>query len=327
MPRSRHFLRSIRLIAWLSGVTLGGWGCTAPTGDPPFPADIAVKPLPNSLTFFAFGDWGVYGLGDQTVLANRMDYYAQYLKPGFVALMGDNFYPAGVKSTTDAHWKQSFEFVYKGSNLPRLFYPVLGNHDYQQSTQAELDYNQLNPRWAMPARYYTTVYAVDAATNLRVVYLDTSPFVAEYRANPGGYPDVAAQNTARQVAWADSVLSHATERWTVVIGHHPVYSIGLDHGNQPELVQQLQPLLTKYKVPLYLNGHSHTLQHIRPAGLPTDYITAGTGGAPLGSVGPLSAEARFGQAAFGFAIISASATALRVSLVDEAGKLLYQVQR
>lgn len=292
-----------------------------------FPDDVQVRPLPNSVTFFAFGDWGVYGLGDQAVVADRMNKYAQYIKPAFVTLLGDNFYTTGVSSTTDPHWKRSFENVYKGEYLPPKFYAVLGNHDYQQNPQAEIAYSSLSPRWVMPARYYTQVYPIDGSTKLRIVYLDTSPFVTEYRTNSGAYSDILAQNTTRQVAWLDSVLSQATERWTLVIGHHPLYSVGQDHGGQPELVQQIQPLLAKYKVPLYMGGHSHTLQHLRPAGSATDYVIAGGGGAPLGPTPVANPIALFAQSIYGFSVVSANATQLQVSLVDEQGKLLYQFRR
>lgn len=305
-------------------------GCKSAPTDPSqgaFPADVQVKPLPGALTFFAFGDWGIYGFGDQAAVADRLDRYAQYIKPAFVTLLGDNFYPAGVASTTDVHWKASFSNVYKGSNLPDKFFAVLGNHDYQQNTQAELDYGKLNPRWVMPARYYTEVFPIDATTKLRMVFLDTTPFGAEYRSQPGTFPDVTAQNPVRQLAWADSVLSKATERWVIVVGHHPVYSVGQDHGGQSELVQQLQPLLAKYKVALYLDGHSHTLQYLRPVGSVTDYVVAGGGGALLGPPPVQNPVALFAQSTYGFAIVSANATNLEVSLVDEQGKLLYQMQR
>ncbi len=317
------------LVLALAGL-IGLAGCRSTGTDPAtttFPADVAVKPLPGALTFFAFGDWGVYGLGDQGIVANRLDRYAQFLKPAFITLLGDNFYTAGVKSTTDPQWKQSFENVYNGNYLPQPFYALLGNHDYQQSTQAEIDYGKLNPRWIMPARYYTQVYPVDAGTKLRIVFLDTSPFVTEYRNNAGAYPDLLAQNTVRQVAWLDSVLSQATERWTIVLGHHPIYSVGTDHGGQPELQQQIQPLLAKYKVPLYMDGHSHTLQHLRPAGSTTDYIVSGGGGAPIGPPPSADPTALFAQNVYGFAVVSANASQLQVSLVDERGKLLYQMQR
>ena len=63
--------------------------------------------------------------------------------------------------------------------------------------------------------------------------------------------------------------------------HHPVYPVGRDHTNQPERVQQIQPLLDKDKVALYFNRHSHTLQCLRPAGSTTDYVILSGGGTPL----------------------------------------------
>ena len=122
-------------LAWvLISITIG---CKFSASDPAqvlFPADVQVKPLPSALTFFALGDWGVYGLGDQSAVADRLDRYAQFINPAFITLLGDNFYPAGVASTADTHWKASFSNVYKRSNLPDKFYAVLGNYDYQQNT-------------------------------------------------------------------------------------------------------------------------------------------------------------------------------------------------
>ena len=70
--RSTRFWCSATLVLFL-GVTLAG--CRSAATDPAlatFPDDVLVKPLPNALTFFAFGDWGVYGLGDQTLVASRI---------------------------------------------------------------------------------------------------------------------------------------------------------------------------------------------------------------------------------------------------------------
>jgi hypothetical protein len=47
----------------------------------------------------------------------------------FVLLLGDNFYPSGVKSVTDSQWKTAFVTPYEALGL--TFYPTLGNHDYE----------------------------------------------------------------------------------------------------------------------------------------------------------------------------------------------------
>ena len=47
-------------------------------------------------------------------------------------------------------------------------------------------------------------------------------------------------------------------RWTIVVGHYPVFSWG-DHGDNNELVKYLSPLLDNYQVDAYLSGHDRKL--------------------------------------------------------------------
>jgi hypothetical protein len=42
----------------------------------------------------------------------------------------------------------------------------------------------------------------------------------------------------------------------LVAGHYPVYSMG-EHGDTDELKNYLVPLLEKYHVNAYFNGHDH----------------------------------------------------------------------
>ncbi|OJW72833.1 MULTISPECIES: tartrate-resistant acid phosphatase type 5 family protein [unclassified Spirosoma] len=288
------------------------------------PKGLPIKELSNSLTFFAMGDWGVYGQLHQQLVANQMETYAAELAPTFLILAGDNFYPAGVSSNTDLQWKVSFENVYTGPHLPSSFYIALGNHDYQESVQAQIDYGRQHTRWFMPSRYYTQRIAINKQSALRLIVIDTNPFVQEYRANTATFPDIL-QDTGKQVKWIDSVLANASEPWKIVVGHHPLYSVGGDHGNQPELLQQLGPLLKKYGVQLYLCGHSHTLQHLAPVGQ-TDFIISGGGGAPLGPIAD-STKAQFARSSGGFSVFSLNTDSLRMGFIDTNGKLLYRWQR
>ena len=301
--------------------TLGLLTCKQATDAP---VSLPLRPLPGSTTFLALADWGVQGQFHQQEVADQMDRYAAGLSPAFVVMAGDNFYLKGVNSTTDPLWQFSFERVYKGAHLNLPFYAALGNHDYQQSPQTQIDYTKLSGRWQLPARYYTQVIGAGTTRALRLVVLDTNPFVTAYRQNVSAYPDIL-QDTGRQLHWADSVLAAAREPWTIVVGHHPIYSVGADHGDQPELVSQLQPLLAKYKVPLYLCGHSHTLQYLRPGG-PTEYAVSGSGGAPLGTLAD-STRATFARAIGGFAVISVNADSLRLNFVSNTGHVLFGTQR
>src|SRR5262249_10265627 len=78
---------------------------------------------------------------------------AEQLKSRFVVTTGDNFYD-GVTSLHDAHWQESYEAVYHRPSLQIPWYVVLGNHDYQGSVQAQLDYAYLSARWCLPAPDY-----------------------------------------------------------------------------------------------------------------------------------------------------------------------------
>ena len=50
---------------------------------------------------------------------------------------------------------------------------------------------------------------------------------------------------------------------------------GGEHGNTPELLEQVKPLLDRYQVDAYLCGHDHTLQVLQSAGV--HYFVSGAG--------------------------------------------------
>ncbi len=313
-------------------LTMGLLVCRSSTSDPatpaptPTPTSKAIDTLGIELplrpqTFLVFGDWGVSGTGPQPAVAAQMDRYAGALKANDMIVTGDNFYPLGVSSVTDPQWQTSFEQVYTGKNLPASFYVVLGNHDYGTNPQAEIDYGKTHPRWVMPSRYYTKTFAVNGKDDLRVIFLDTSPFVVEYQ-RAGNYADLNQQNPSRQLAWLDSVLRVSTEPWKLVVGHHPIHAASTAHGDQPELVAAVKPLLEKYGVQLYMNGHNHDLELLFREGR-TRYLTSGGGGAPISGV-LQGGGVYFSQSTAGFAVVSVGSDSLHLAFVDSDGKVLYQ---
>lgn len=308
--------------ATFSALLMGFWCCQPAQNVATSPnATLPIRTVAQGVTFFALADWGVYGQFHQQQVADQMENYAIGLKPAFVLMAGDNFYTQGVSSLADSHWQLSFENVYKGAHLPASFYIALGNHDYQGTASVELQYGQQHPRWVLPARYYTKVINLNNKPLIRLIVLDSNPFIQAYQQNPGAYPGIL-QNTQAQLHWADSVLSTATEPWKIVMAHHPLYSVGADHGNQAELISQLGPLLQKYQVQLYISGHSHSLQHLPRVG-PTDFVVSGGGGAPLDVLAADSTRATFARASGGFAIFSANSDSLRMSFIDNLGQPIY----
>jgi acid phosphatase len=272
----------------------------------------------GALNFAIIGDWGRQGRPDQRQVAQQMGLACKKAAASFVISVGDNFYERGVISLDDDHWQKSFETVYDAPSLQVPWYVILGNHDYAGKTGPQLAYGKTHPRWMMPARYYTHLYPIDAATNLECFYIDTCPFVKEYQNNPE-FSEIPAQDADAQLQWLDRALADSKAEWKLVFGHHPVYSSGLAHGNQPEIIEHILPLLQKYKVQAYIAGHDHDLEHLKVGDL--DLIVSGAGSEHRPVKTP--ATSPFSQATSGFALASLRSNEMQVRFIDNLGNLLY----
>jgi tartrate-resistant acid phosphatase type 5 len=278
----------------------------------------------RELQFLAVGDWGRNGRDHQRDVAAQMAQVAGSRRDRFVVSAGDNFYEDGVTSTEDPQWQTSFEHVYAASPLQVPWYCILGNHDYHGRPQAQLDYAKRHPRWQMPARYYTAAETLANGHAVRFYFIDTSPFVTEYRVSPRMATEVGGQDTEAQLRWLDRALEQSDAAWKIVVGHHPVYSGG-EHGTQAELVERLLPLLRKHKVPVYINGHDHDLQHLVRDGM--HFFNTGAG-SQVREPGAIEGT-RFARGVPGFLAVSLSSERLHAEFYDFTGARLYQaaVQR
>ena len=285
---------------------------------------IPVKKYTQAFNFFVISDWGWSGLKDQQVVADGMATQATQMEPQFIVSCGDNFQIAGVTSTSDPLWISNFENVYIQKSLQVNWFPVLGNHDYKGNTQAQIDYSKISQRWKMEDHYYTFVRKINDSISARFIFLDTPPLVDEYHTK-GSYPDIAAQDTARQMHWLNDVLANSTEQWKVVFGHHPVYSASNKHGNTIEMIQKVKPLLEKYHAQFYFCGHDHDFQHLREKGKDVDYVVTGTGGEPRpSSTNELSL---FSNSAPGFSEVTFHADSIRVIFMGANGESLHTIER
>jgi hypothetical protein len=277
----------------------------------------------NAFNFFIVSDLGRNGYYKQKTVANTLGELAEKVAPRFIIASGDTFHYNGVRSTSDPLWTSNFESVYTHPELLIDWYIILGNHEYKGNTQAILDYAKISRRWNIPARYYTLSQKLDSVNSLRIVLIDTAPFVEEYRKQPSKYPDIQKQDAAKQLAWIDSVLATSKEKWKIVIGHHPVYSVDGKHGNTDELIAKLDPLLRKYKVDFYFAGHIHNAQHIQKEGF--DYIvsTSGSLARPI-TKGP---DTKFADPSEGFTACSVAGDKFTVIFVNEKGEELYRYEK
>ena len=253
-----------------------GLAMAAPFGSA-WAADVDPDPV---VSFLAVGDWGRDGAFHQAEVAARMGETARSVNAAFVISVGDNFYEDGVASIDDPKWRTSFEDVYTAPSLQVPWYVALGNHDYHGDIQAQLDYAKTSRRWGMPGRWYGASQAVVTGrgkVSVDLFVLDTSPFIAAYHAEPTGKVKVAGQRTAPQLRWLDAALARSSADGKVVVGHHPIYSGGQygQPGGSPELIARIDPILRRHRVPLYLCGHEHDLQHVARG--ETHYVCTGAG--------------------------------------------------
>lgn len=279
---------------------------------------------PN-LTFLVVGDWGRNGTQNQQQVANQMNRTALEVDANFIISTGDNFYESGVASVEDSQWKTSYEDVYSGKGLQKDWYVVLGNHDYSGNPNAQIAYSKKSNRWKMPARYFTLVKNIDPNTAVRFVFIDTNPFVQQYLQNPSTYSDILQQNTQKQLIWIDSVLANSTEKYKIVVGHHPIYSAGYGHGNQDELITQLKPILEKNHVSMYFCGHSHSSQYLKRIDSAIEYVVAGAGSSTVELVLQES-SVLFGTITPSFTLVSLSNDLIKTSFFDSTGKELFTKQ-
>jgi hypothetical protein len=285
----RLVLEQERWISLASGTMLPGFLRVPP---PVFSVD-SVGPR---VRFLAFGDFGT-GNAQQKEVAAAILKYHEKAPFDFAVTLGDNFYSVGMESPSDPRWKTWWDDMYGMMRIK--FYATLGNHDWRHpdSPAAEVLYTQKSDTWRMPSPYYTYT-----AGEVQFFALDTS------------------EVSEAQLIWLSEELAKSRARWKVAYGHHPIYSAG-DHGDDKTLIARLLPVL-RGKVDVYLAGHDHDLQHLRPEG-GLHFFVAGGGGA---NTRPMKADPRslFARSAHGFAVIEADSEQLKVRFISPNLEQFYE---
>jgi hypothetical protein len=264
------------------------------------PALFSLKPAESAVRVLAFGDFGDGSEAQKRVAAAMLRYHQQ--QPfDFGITLGDNFYSSGMVSPSDPRWETWWSALY--DPLKISFYPSFGNHDWNgpNGPAAELLFSQKSLSWRMPAAYYTFL-----AGPVQFFALDT---------------DIISE---AQLLWLTSELDRSTARWKVVYGHHPIYSAG-QHEDNNQKIEQLLPVL-KERADVYLAGHDHDMQHLKPEGR-LHFFVAGTGG-KLRTIQP-GPRSLFAKGAHGFAVLDADAAALTITFVetDLSSPYRYTVRR
>lgn len=280
------------------------------------------------LDLLALGDFGSAN-ENQKAVARAMMRYAQILgkKPEGLLMLGDNFYrkmPGGVKSK---RWVSGFSEMYPAKQFPNPCWAILGNHDYRDTPgneKVQLGYaasRNGKTRWTMPGKYYRVDLPAEDP-QVTFLMLDTN---LESINGPLHGPKIPCWLTpkeqAAQKAWLENQLSSPRAPFTVVLGHHPLYSNGKYQGT-PELIDEIGDLLEEAEVHIYLSGHEHDLQHLELDGLKTSFVISGGGGGNVRK-GKEKHQGCFFQDVHGFSHLSIKNSRLHVRHVDVNGKIVH----
>jgi tartrate-resistant acid phosphatase type 5 len=281
----------------------------------------AGQPLSDDgFNFIIFGDWGRNGERDQREVAAQMALAAKATSARFIVSVGDNFYEDGVTSVSDTQWQTSFENVYRDPAFQIPWHVILGNHDYHGNCEAQLEYARAHPRWNMPARYFLQTHRIDAATAADFFYLDTTPMITSYRHQRKTKigANVATQDVQKQIAWFKDALVASQAKWKIVIAHHPIYSGGI-HGDTPELIRDILPLLHEHGVQAWFNGHDHDLQHLMAGDV--NLFCSGAGSEVRHT--RKTVHTKFAKSCSGFTTVSLQPDRMLIRMTDNHGQLLY----
>ncbi|XP_045827160.1 purple acid phosphatase 7-like isoform X2 [Trifolium pratense] len=244
----------------------------------------------------------------------------------FVISTGDNFYEDGLEGVEDPAFYESFVNIYTAPSLQKIWYNVLGNHDYRGDVEAQLSpiLSQKDSRWVC-----LRSFILDAGI-VEFFFVDTTPFVEKYFTDPEDHTydwnGVLPRESYRAelLKDVDSALVQSKAKWKIVVGHHTIKTAG-HHGNTQELVELLLPILKSNKVDAYINGHDHCLEHIIDKESGIQFFTSGGGSkAWRGDIQPWNAEElKLYYDGQGFMSVQISETNADIVFYDVFGKVLH----
>lgn len=235
----------------------------------------AHRSLPSCVEVLVMGDYGMRD-HNQAKVAAGLARVAEKVDPASIHGIGDNIYPDGAEEDPllIARWWRDVYLKYP--SLQRPWYIVTGNHDWHTDARTERDFTH-HPEnkggwWRMPNFWYKTSYQTTSGLTVDMFHIDTA--VMRGSSKPMQVLGHAAKQ--EQIAWLVDELKSSKADWKVALGHHPVYSAG-SHGITTEILDELDPLLRKYGVPIFVAGHDHSKHVMQHAGM--NYVISGAGGA------------------------------------------------
>jgi hypothetical protein len=239
-----------------------------------------------STVFAVKGDWGA-GSQAQSSVTRRM--CRLRLKEAFTAVVttGDNFYdPDGVATKNNYGAPERCLTARPGHR----WIPAWGNHDLSGDSTAAV----------LGARRHWYRWALDGA---EILVLDSNRW-----------------SDPKQRGWLARTLKRFNVPLTVVVFHHPPYSVGTVHGSHRGVREAWVPLFEKHGVDLVLSGHNHLYERSLVRGI--DYVVTGGGGSALYGCGDPAPWTRRCISAHHFLLVEVTDNTLRVRAVAPSGSVL-----
>jgi len=278
----------------------------------------------ETITFITTGDWGMSSL----LYQQNKNNLSKQKDVNFYVLLGDNFYPSGVKSTEDPQWELMYKPTFP-TTIPS--FAILGNHDYINDPHAQIKYSQVVPSWKMPFYYYDMLIHLSKTETAHFIFLDTCLLAEDITINllrhtsplsVSKYLQIVQQYQKKQKVWLENVLKMSKSKWKLVFGHYPAFSNG-PHQLSKRLQEFLVPLLMKYKVDFYVSGHDHNLQHLTKNNI--NYVIAGafSSYSPRNPVMYEHLGSRFQASQGGYAKFKIGLNEIRMQFIANNNKIIY----
>lgn len=274
--------------------------------------DVSHHQEKNQYHFIILGDTGT-GDENQFAVAEAMERYCES-SGGIdaIILLGDNFYMEGVSSTSDKQWQESVEAPYGTPCLKdATIYPVLGNHDYRGSTDAQIAYSRLNSQWKMPFRFYR----IGFSDIMDLVVFDST------------FPDFCFLPKYCAVNFLWDRLRNSKATWTLAAAHHPISSASKHgHSHAGNLFGFLMKPFVCGNADFWMSGHAHHLEHRKLPTCDTELFISGGGGGTVYEVYD-EPESKFARASHGFLAMDISKDHAKFAFYDTALMKLYQYEK
>jgi len=281
--------------------------------------------------FAVIGDSGT-GERPQYQIARQMAAWHERMPFDLVLMLGDNIYGGwlGFSGGNRKYFNEQFDQPYADLLRRRvIFRAALGNHDL--GTRNGQDLIDAHGRFHIdgPLGYYRftagewhphAAGAPHAGGGER-----PAPLVEFFVLNTNRM--IEGKQDPEQLAWLEKALASSRAQWRIVYGHHPIYSSGHRHGGDEGLRAMLEPILTKPtdasesspRVQIYLAGHDHIYQRLRPQKCVVHFVCGAGGQLRKGNARPSPQVAAGEDQQRVFMLWEATRDELRFRAINETG--------